>query len=69
VEGACRDPGFSFRSVALALLRGRRRPDHWSPATEAGWRCHLTDPLPEAWMRLRKYFPGSAAAPANAPAL
>lgn len=66
VEGPCRDPGFSFRSVAVALLRGRRRPEEWSTATEAGWWCHLTDPLPEAWMRVRKLLPGSTDAPAPA---
>jgi hypothetical protein len=52
--GPCRDPGFSIRSGVSALLRGRLRPDDWSRATEAGWRCHLSDPMPELWQRLRR---------------
>jgi hypothetical protein len=51
--GPCRDPGFSIGSGVRALLRGRLRPDGWSRATEAGWRCHLSDPIPELWQRLR----------------
>ncbi|HVE40305.1 MAG TPA: ATP-grasp domain-containing protein [Planctomycetota bacterium] len=53
VVGPCRDPGFSIRSSVHALLQGRLRPDRWSSATEAGWRCHLSDPIPEIWQRLR----------------
>jgi hypothetical protein len=52
--GSCRDPGFSIRSGVGALLHGRLRPDGWSSATEAGWRCHLSDPVPELWQRLRR---------------
>jgi hypothetical protein len=54
VVGPCRDPGFSIRSSVSALLRGRLRPDGWSSATEAAWRCHLSDPIPELWQRLRR---------------
>jgi hypothetical protein len=53
--GPCRDPGLSIRPMVHALLHGRRRPEGWSLATEVGWRCHLSDPLPEIWHRLTRY--------------
>jgi biotin carboxylase len=58
VAGPCRDPGFSIRSGVHALLHGRLRPDDWSSATEAAWRCHLGDPIPELWARLRRLGSG-----------
>jgi biotin carboxylase len=64
VSGPCRDPGLSVRPLLSALLRGRLRPERWSLATEAAWRCHLSDPIPELWHRLqgRNRVPGNAAA-------
>lgn len=53
VAGRCWDPGFSVRSIVQALLRGKARPEAWSSATESGWRCHLGDPAPFVWERLR----------------
>jgi hypothetical protein len=67
VAGPCRDPGFSIRSGVSALLRGRRRPDDWSAATEAAWRCHLSDPIPELWARLRGLGAGRPKRAAEAP--
>jgi predicted ATP-grasp superfamily ATP-dependent carboligase len=52
VSGPCRDPGLSIRPLVRALLHGRLRPERWSFATEVGWRCHLSDPIPELWLRL-----------------
>jgi len=54
VSGSCKDPGFSLRSMVHALLHGRLRPEGWSPATVNAWHCHLTDPMPEIWERLRR---------------
>jgi hypothetical protein len=65
VAGPCRDPGFSIGSGMRALLRGRLRPDGWSSATEAGWRCHLSDPMPELWQRLRRLGAAREKAPAD----
>lgn len=53
VGGLCSDPGFATRSAIKAFLQGRSRPDGLSPASEAGWRCHVRDPLPQLWQRLR----------------
>jgi predicted ATP-grasp superfamily ATP-dependent carboligase len=54
VTGSCWDPGLAIRPLITALLRGRPRPEGWSAATEAGWRCHLSDPMPELLNRLRR---------------
>lgn len=53
--GPCRDPGLAIRPLVSALLRGKRRPEAWSRATEVGWRCHWSDPLPEIWHRLTRF--------------
>jgi predicted ATP-grasp superfamily ATP-dependent carboligase len=59
VAGACWDPGLALRPLVAAFLRGRRRPEGWSAGTEVGWRCHLSDPIPELMNRLRHLTWGS----------
>lgn len=63
IEGSCQDPGFSVRAFLHALLHGRLRPQGWSTATETAWRCHLSDPMPELWERLRRLGPGKPRTP------
>lgn len=63
VEGQVRDPGFSVRSVLHAMLRGRLKPEGWSTATQTAWRCHLSDPVPEIWERLRRIGAGKQRTP------
>ncbi len=64
--GVCQDPGFSIATRVRTLLRGRWRPEGWSPATEAAWRCRMSDPLPELWLRLRGLSPGRVPGPDSA---
>lgn len=66
VEGQVQDPGFSVRSVFHALLHGRLKPEGWSVATEAAWRHHLSDPVPEIWERLRRIGSGKQRVPDTA---
>lgn len=66
VAGSCWDPGLALRPLVTALLRGRRRPEGWSEGTEAGWRCHLSDPMPELVNRLRRLIRGEQRSPQDA---
>jgi len=66
VTGSCWDPGLALRPLVTALLRGRRRPEAWSAGTEAGWRCHLSDPIPELLNRLRRLARGNRPSPQEA---